>query len=102
VLDPVHLSPVLVLAELFHMAPPALFPPASMKDIVNSNHIGQETGLKRPFTIGSQGLQQAGSGSGQSAILGPNGKACRQSINKGSLVGQKEGGLWSHCQYQRC
>ena len=48
---PVHLSPVLGLAELLHVTPPARFPPASMEDIVNRDHIGQETGLKRPVTL---------------------------------------------------
>ena len=32
---PEHLSPVLGLAELLHVTPPAQFPPASMGDIVN-------------------------------------------------------------------
>ncbi len=49
--SPVHLSPILGLAELLHMTPPARFPPASMEDIVNHDHIGQETGLKRPVTL---------------------------------------------------
>ncbi len=47
----VHLSPILGLAELLHVTPPAPFPPASMEDIVNHDHIGQETGLKRPVTL---------------------------------------------------
>ncbi len=47
----VHLSPILGLAELLHMTPPAQFPPASMEDVVNRDHIGQETGLKRPVTL---------------------------------------------------
>ena len=48
---PVHLSPILGLAELLHVTPPAQFPPASMEDVVNHDHIGQETGLKRPVTL---------------------------------------------------
>ncbi len=48
---PVHLSPILDLAELLHLTPPAQFPPASMDDVVNHDHIGQETGLKRPITL---------------------------------------------------
>ncbi len=48
---PVHLSPILSLAELLHVTPPARFPPASMEDIVNSDLIGQETGLKRPVIL---------------------------------------------------
>ncbi len=48
---PVHLSPILALAELLHVTPPARFPPASMEDVVNHDHIGQETGLKRPVTL---------------------------------------------------
>jgi len=48
---PVHLSPILGLAELLHVTPPAQFPPASMEDVVNRDHIGQETGLKRPVTL---------------------------------------------------
>jgi hypothetical protein len=47
----IHLSPVLGLAELLHVTPPALFPPASMEDVINRDHIGQETGLKRPVTL---------------------------------------------------
>ncbi len=47
----IHLLPILGLAELLHMTPPARFPPASMEDIVNRDHIGQETGLKRPVTL---------------------------------------------------
>ena len=48
---PVHLWPILGLAELLHVTPPARFPPASMEDIVNRDHVGQETGLKRPITL---------------------------------------------------
>ncbi len=48
---PVHLSLILGLAELLHMTPPARFPPESMEDVVNCDHIGQETGLKRPVTL---------------------------------------------------
>ncbi len=48
---PVHLSPILGLAKLLHVTPPAQFPPASMEDIVNRDHIGQETGLKRPVIL---------------------------------------------------
>ncbi len=48
---PVHLSPILGLAELLHVTPPARFPPASMEDIVNRDHIGHETGLKKPVTL---------------------------------------------------
>jgi hypothetical protein len=48
---PIHLSPVLGLAELLHVTPPARFPPASIEDAVNHDHIGQETGLKRPITL---------------------------------------------------
>ncbi len=47
----VHLPPILGLAELLHVTLPALFPPASMEDVVNHDHIGQETGLKRPVTL---------------------------------------------------
>ncbi len=47
----VHLSPILGLAELLHVTPPARFLPASMEDVVNRDHIGQETGLKRPVTL---------------------------------------------------
>ncbi len=32
---PVHLSPILGLAEFLHVTPPAQFPPASMEDVVN-------------------------------------------------------------------
>ena len=45
---PVHLLPVLGLAELLHVAPPARFAPASMEDIVNRDHGGQKTGPKGP------------------------------------------------------
>jgi hypothetical protein len=48
---PVHLSPILGLAELLHVTPPARFPSASMEDVVNRDYIGQETGLKRPVTL---------------------------------------------------
>ncbi len=48
---PVHLSPILGLAELLHVTPPAQFPPESMEDVVNHDHIGQKTGLKRPVTL---------------------------------------------------
>ena len=48
---PIHLLPILGLAELLHMAPPARFSPASMEDVVNCDHIGQETGLKRLVTL---------------------------------------------------
>jgi hypothetical protein len=48
---PIHLLHVLGLAELFHVISPARFPPASMEDVVNRDHIGQETGLKRPVTL---------------------------------------------------
>ncbi len=48
---PVHLLPILGLAELLHVTPPAQFPPASMEDVVNNDHIGQETGLKRSITL---------------------------------------------------
>ncbi len=46
-----HLSPILVLAELLHVTPPARFPPASMEDVVNHDHISQENGLKRLVTL---------------------------------------------------
>ncbi len=48
---PIHLLPVLGLAKLLHVTPPAQFPPASMEDVVNHDHNGQETGLKRPVTL---------------------------------------------------
>ncbi len=48
---PIHLSPVLGLAELLHVTPLARCPPASMEDIVNRDHINQETVLKRPVTL---------------------------------------------------
>jgi hypothetical protein len=48
---PVHLSLILGLAELLHVTPPARFPPESMEKVVNRDHIGQETGLKRPVTL---------------------------------------------------
>ncbi len=48
---PVHLLPILGLAELLHVTPPAQFPPASMEDVVNHDHISQETGLERPVTL---------------------------------------------------
>ena len=48
---PVHLSPILGLAELLYVTPPAQFPPASMEDVVSRDHIGQETGLKRPIIL---------------------------------------------------
>ncbi len=38
----VHLLPILGLAELLHVTPPARFPP---------DHISQETVLKRPVTL---------------------------------------------------
>ncbi len=47
----VHLLPILGLAELLHVTLPAQFLPASIEDIVNCDHIGQETGLKRPITL---------------------------------------------------
>ncbi len=47
----IHLSPILGLAKLLHVTPPAQFPPASMEDVVNCDHIGQETRLKRPVTL---------------------------------------------------
>jgi hypothetical protein len=48
---PVHLSPILGLAKLLHVMPPAQLPPASMEDVVNRGHVGQETGLKRPVSL---------------------------------------------------
>ncbi len=48
---PVHLLPILGLAELLHVPSPARFPPASMEVVVNRDHIGQETGLKRHITF---------------------------------------------------
>ncbi len=48
---PVHLSPILGIAELLHVTPPARFPPASMEDVVNRDYMGQETRLKRPVTL---------------------------------------------------
>ncbi len=48
---PVHLSPILGLAELLHMMPPVQFPPVTMEDVVNPDHIGQETGLERPVSL---------------------------------------------------
>ncbi len=48
---PIYLLPILGLAELLHVTPPTRFAPASMEDIVNHDHIGQETGLKRPVTL---------------------------------------------------
>jgi hypothetical protein len=48
---PIHLLPVLGLAELLHLTPPAQFPPASIEDVVNRDHIGLETGLKNPVTL---------------------------------------------------
>ena len=45
---PVHLSPILGLAKLLHVMPPARIPPERMEDVVNHGHVGQETGLKRP------------------------------------------------------
>ncbi len=47
--------PILGLAELLHVAPPAKLAPARVEDIVNHDYIGQETGLKRPVTL--QGLK---------------------------------------------
>ncbi len=47
----IHLLPVLGLAELLHVTPPARFPPASMEDVVNCDHISQETELKVPITL---------------------------------------------------
>ncbi len=55
---PIHLSPVLGLAELLHVMPPARFPPARMEDVVNLGHISQETGLKRPISL--KGLKACG------------------------------------------
>ncbi len=43
----VHLLPILGLAKLLHVMPPAQLPPARMEDVVNRGHVGQETGLKR-------------------------------------------------------
>ncbi len=48
---PVHLSPILGLAKLLHVMPPAQLPPARMEDVVNRGHIGQETGLKKPISL---------------------------------------------------
>jgi hypothetical protein len=48
---PVHLSPILGLAELLHVMSPAQLPPARMENIVNRGHVGQETGLKRPLSL---------------------------------------------------
>ncbi len=48
---PIHMLLILGLAELLHVTPPAQFLPASMEDIVNHDHIVQETGLKRPVTL---------------------------------------------------
>ncbi len=47
----VHLSPILALAKLLHVMPPAWLPPARMEDVVNCGHVGQETGLKRPVSL---------------------------------------------------
>ncbi len=38
---PVNLSPVLGLAKLLHVMPPAQLPPARMEDDVNRGHVGQ-------------------------------------------------------------
>ncbi len=63
---PVHLLLILGLAELLHMTPPAQFPPASMEDVVNHDHIGQDTGLKMARqSQGSQGSGRAWCGTGQ-------------------------------------
>ncbi len=48
---PIHMSTIFGLAELLHVTLPAQFPPASMEDVVNRDHIGQETGLKRLVTL---------------------------------------------------
>ncbi len=48
---PVHLSPILGLAKLLHLMPPARLPPARMENVVNRGHVGQETGLKRPVSL---------------------------------------------------
>ncbi len=48
---PMHLLPVLGLAELLHVMPPVQFPPAIMEDVVNHGHVGQETRLKRPVSL---------------------------------------------------
>ncbi len=47
----VHLSPILGLAKLLHVMPPARLPPARMEDVVNRGHVGQETGLKSPVSL---------------------------------------------------
>ncbi len=47
----VHLLPILGLAKLLHVMPPARLPPARMEDVVNRGHVGQETGLKRPVSL---------------------------------------------------
>ncbi len=47
----VHLLPILGLAELLQVTPPARFPLASTEDVVNRDQIGQETGLERPVTL---------------------------------------------------
>jgi hypothetical protein len=97
---PIHLLPILGLAELLHVTPPAQFPPATMEDVVNRDNIDLGNwAQKARHSLGSQGLQRAGSGSSQCAIWGPYDKARRQLRHIGSLAGQKAGGLQSCHQY---
>ncbi len=55
---PIHLSPILNLAELLCVIPPVQFPSATMEDIVSHGHIGQVTGLKRLVSL--KGLKAFG------------------------------------------
>ncbi len=72
---PIHLSPVLGLAKLLHMTPPARFPPASMENVVNRDFIGQETGLKRPVTLyGLKACGELGVGQVSAQYGGPTAK----------------------------
>jgi hypothetical protein len=48
---PIHLSPILGLAELLHVMPLAQFSPARIEGVVKHGHVGQETGLKRQVSL---------------------------------------------------
>ncbi len=72
---PVHLSPILGLAELLYVTPPARFHPASMEDVANHDHIDQETGLKKPVTLyGLKALGELGVGQVNKQYGGPTTK----------------------------
>ncbi len=98
---PVHLLPIQGLAELLHVTPPAQFPPASMEDVVNRDHIGQETGSKGPSLSRVSRLAESLVWDKSMSNMGLYNKACRRLRHRGSLAGQMVRGLQSCHPYPR-